>query len=553
MAPAPGGIKRMKVEQAVPRPFWNTLTEPHAALTGPVERRRARVLSGISLALLAGAAALAVWAFTRSPGAGYAALPPAALFLVVYALSRTPRAPQGALLLVLGLLIGNFVVILREPDAAQVAEDIPFLLLPILLAALLLNARLAGALAAAVVIGLLALPLALPWLSLADYLPGFAANAIVAILAALMAFLRERDMALIQNQTADLTRYTRTLEAEVRNVITTAQVGQAITGMRNLSDLLRQIVTLIVERFDFYHAQVFLLDDAREFAVLRESTGEPGRELLARGHRLPVGSQSVIGQVAAQGKPLIVLDTDTNPVHRRNDLLPNTRSEMALPLVAGGQLIGVLDIQSARPNAFSESDLRVFQTMADQLAVAIENARLFERTQRDLDEIEKLNRRLTGEGWMRYQASRPGGAAIGYQAGPDGARPIRPGELPAGDGQEAGALSLPLMVRGEPIGVLDVRSRSGEPLDEQAQAVLQAVAERVALALDSTRLGDSALRQVEREQLLGRLSAELQATTDLDVILHIAAREASRALGTPRGFVHLAMKPRDEPAPPEQG
>jgi GAF domain-containing protein len=368
------------------------------------------------------------------------------------------------------------------------------------------------------------------------------ATALIAAVASASTFLRERDVTLIQKQADDLTRYSQTLEAEIRNIITTAQVGQAITGTRNVGQLLKQVVNLIVERFDlFYHAQVFLIDDAHQWAVLQESTGEAGTRLLARNHRLQVGSQSVIGQVTGGGRPVIVLDTDTDPVHRRNELLPNTRSEMALPLIAGGQVIGALDIQSTQPFAFRETDIRVFQTMADQLSVAIENARLFERAQRDLQEIELLNRRLTGEGWRQFQAGRAGVMPIGFEASAQGVKPVLPNQEPSDD-RAPGTVSLPLMVRGEPIGMLDVTPRSGETPDPAMRNILEQVAERVALALDSTRLSEQALRQAEREQVLSRLSAELQATTDLDVILRVAAREASRALGTPRGFVHLIME-----------
>jgi GAF domain-containing protein len=163
-----------------------------------------------------------------------------------------------------------------------------------------------------------------------------------------------------------------------------------------------------------------------------------------------------------------------------------------------------------------------------------------------------LNRRLTGEGWRRYLAGRSA-AAVGYEAGQEGLRAIPAAQaLPEGEAEnQPSAVSLPLLVRGEPIGSLDVTSRTGEPPNAEVQEMLTAVAERVALALDSTRLGDSTLRQVEREQMLGRLTAELQSTTDLDALLQIAAREASRSLGTPRGFVHLVQEIGDERTPRE--
>jgi len=527
-----------------PKPsFWDALIQPNEAIENPVERRRARVLAGASLALMLCAALLAGWGLIRNSHEASQGLPALALFFGSFVLSRTKRPDLGAYLVVAGTLIGIFVVILLEPTAEAALKDIPFILLPVLLSALLLEVRLTATVAAIVVLGLAGISFVLPFLPLTSYLPQFIAVILISALAVVTGALRERDISTIEKQTTELTRYSETLQSEARNVVATAQIAQAITGTRDLKQLLKQTVDLIIERFrDFYHAQVFLVDDAREFAVLEESTGDAGRALLARGHKLGVGTQSVIGQVAAKGEPIIVSDADTDPTYRRNELLPDTRSEMALPLVAGGRVIGVLDIQSKLSNIFTSSDTRVFQTMADQLAISVENARLFERAQRDLEEIENLNRRLTREGWQTFQRGQSSKAA-GYQADASGIRPLPSGEDRQTNGDKT--IRMPLMIRGEAVGMLDVTSRSGEPPSPEVQSMIEAVAERVALALDSTRLSESTLRQAERDQVLGRLSAELQATTDLDMILRVAAREASRALGTPRGFVHLVMEYSD--------
>jgi GAF domain-containing protein len=175
--------------------------------------------------------------------------------------------------------------------------------------------------------------------------------------------------------------------------------------------------------------------------------------------------------------------------------------------------------------------------MADQLAIAIENARLFEQARRDLQDIERLNRQLTGDAWRDYVGGRRSDAPAGFRAAGGAVEPMGSGEQD--DGEKS--LSVPLKVRGQTIGLLDIAARDGSEPDEETRQMLEAVAERVALALDSSRLSEQSQRQAAREQILGRLSAELQATTDLDVILRIAAREASRALDTPQSFVHLTM------------
>jgi GAF domain-containing protein len=146
----------------------------------------------------------------------------------------------------------------------------------------------------------------------------------------------------------------------------------------NLDDLLRRTVDQIKESFDFYHVSIFMLDEKEEFAVLRESTGEVGQALKARNHRLKVGSQSIIGWVTEHNMPRVASEVSEDPVHFRNELLPETRAEAAVPLQVGGRILGALDVQSTEPEAFDESVIEVLQTLADQLSAAIQNADLAE-------------------------------------------------------------------------------------------------------------------------------------------------------------------------------
>ncbi len=522
------------------------LIDAHPSVSHERQRRRARVLNTLALILLAILVpGLAIWVLTRGTPApaDRIALAIPLIVLGAYALGRSPRPQLGSLLIVFGLITVDFLLLLTLPIGTLFPTLILlFLPLLVLVAGLLGGVREVIIAALYMVAGIVVFWLVIPRFSFEQGLLGAAVAVLVAILAGASFYLRERDLRLIEKQSAELELYSRRLasqvDAQTQNIMAMAEIGQVMTGSRDLDTLLERVVNLIVERFDFYHAQVFLIDEAGKYAVLRQSTGEAGAAMLARGHQLEVGSRSVIGQVTATGKPVVALDTDSDPVHRRNELLPHTRSEMALPLRVSGRVIGALDIQSVNPSAFSETDVSIFQTMADQLAIAIQNALLFERARRDLEEIEQLNRQLTGDAWRRYVAGR---SAVGYRASKGGVSPIPTAEAGADAGQRA-TVSLPLKVRGETIGMLDLTSQDGEPPDEQVQAMLEAVAERVALALDSSRLSDQSRRQAEREQILSRLSAELQATTDLNVILRIAAREASQALGTGRGFVHLVAE-----------
>ncbi|HET7011041.1 MAG TPA: GAF domain-containing protein, partial [Anaerolineales bacterium] len=186
--------------------------------------------------------------------------------------------------------------------------------------------------------------------------------------------------AALNRMAEELSGLYRSLEARVeertRQVRTAAEVARAVTSTPQLEDLLRRAVELIRERFSFYHVSIFLLDNEGKNAVLRESTGQVGAVLKARHHSLPVGSQSIIGWVTANNQPRIASDVGRDPVHLSNELLPETRSEAAVPLQVAGRVLGALDVQSTEPGAFTPEMLEVLQTLADQLSAAIQNARL---------------------------------------------------------------------------------------------------------------------------------------------------------------------------------
>jgi HAMP domain-containing protein len=201
----------------------------------------------------------------------------------------------------------------------------------------------------------------------------------------------------------DLSGMYRSLEARVeertRQVRTASEVARAVISTPNLEDLLRRAVDLIRERFGYYHAAIFLLDETGENAVLRAATGEVGAALIARGHRLGVGSTSIIGWVTSHREPRVASDVSHDPVHFKSELLPGTRSEAAVPLQVAGRVLGALDVQSLEPNAFTPEDLALLQTLADQLSAAIQNARLAQTSAMAADRarlISEATTKMTG-------------------------------------------------------------------------------------------------------------------------------------------------------------
>jgi len=171
-----------------------------------------------------------------------------------------------------------------------------------------------------------------------------------------------------------------------------AEIGRLVTSTLDLNTLFNRTVNLVRDRFGFYHAAIFIVDESGFNASVKAATGSAGEEMLKRGHTLQVGSRSIVGTVTATGKPIVVNDTATDPIHRPNPLLPDTRSETAIPLRIGRRIIGALDIQSTRPNDFSEDVVNVLQTLADQVAVAIDNARSYELAQQAINEMRELDR-----------------------------------------------------------------------------------------------------------------------------------------------------------------
>ena len=174
---------------------------------------------------------------------------------------------------------------------------------------------------------------------------------------------------------------TRQLKRRAVQLETAADISRAATSVLEPGELLRQTVNLIRDRFDFYYVGLFLLNETGRWAVLCAGTGQPGRQMLKQGHKLEVGGTSMVGWCTANAQARIALDVGEETVRFDNPLLPETRSEMALPLISRGRVIGALTVQSTEAEAVSEEDIAVLQTMADQIANAIENARLFEETQ----------------------------------------------------------------------------------------------------------------------------------------------------------------------------
>jgi len=349
------------------------------------------------------------------------------------------------------------------------------------------------------------------------------------------------------------------LERRALQLQTAAEVSRAISSILNPDELIQQVVNLVRERFGLYYVGLFLVDESGRWAVLRAGTGEAGQKMLETGHRLEVGGTSMIGWCVANRQARIALDVGEEAVRFENPLLPETRSELALPLISRGQAIGAMTIQSAQPAAFSEEDITVLQTMADQLAIAIENARLFDQTQAALAELEATHRLYVREQWAEYiparvaphyERTRPGVPPLGEAVLSEVEQAMARRELVVrsgtGDGAEQALLVAPISLRGEVIGALGLHeTENRRQWTDDEVALIEAVAEQMALAIENARLLEQTQRRAARDRLLAEITARVRSSLDPQTILRTAVRELGAALGTDRAFVQIGL---DTPA-----
>jgi len=332
-----------------------------------------------------------------------------------------------------------------------------------------------------------------------------------------------------------------TIQERTQQLQITTEMGRIIAAETDLDTLLNLTVNLIRDRLKYYHAQVFLIDDLRQYAVLRASTGEAGLALLERRHKLAVGSQSVIGRVSESFEYVLARDTDTSPVHRRNELLPETRAELAVPLRIRDQIIGALDVQSREADAFDLDTISVLQTVADQLAVAIRNAQLFQEKEGLLSASLQLTQMLTKDSWGAFVADRAQANAVGFQYDLSDVQVI---DEDNGNGAHDKQLTLPIALRGEVIGQLTTNIEPGQISDEDQQLVRQ-VLDRVALALDNARLFEQTQSSLSETNRIYNAS---QTITGADSIEDLANSVLSGAMlnSVDRAALYVLASPEDE-------
>jgi len=407
----------------------------------------------------------------------------------------------------------------------------------------------------------------------------------------------------VQERTRALQEANYALQRRAIQLEASAEVSRSIISIFNVDELLRRAVNLIRDRFGFYHAGIFLMDETGEWAVLREATGEAGAQMKARGHRLQVGETSMVGWTALHRRPRIALDVGEDAVHFANPLLPYTRSEMTLPLMVGGRLLGVLDVQSTEEAAFDEDDIRTLQSMADQLAIAIENARRLSETAALLEAtspIYRFSRRLSTAATVNDVAdviidavseTEADGCVVVEFESSDGMPEMlsylgtwrrdqepmfQPGmrmavtETPltipmlgriwvTEDAQRDSQMSekarelfratgvgalvhVPLRVGDRSVGqVVILRSTPG-PFSPASLRLYEVIGDQAAVALERARLLESMRQRAEQEEALRSIADQITATFDLRTALQTTLQQLGQVLDARGGYAELGTR-----------
>jgi GAF domain-containing protein len=335
----------------------------------------------------------------------------------------------------------------------------------------------------------------------------------------------QRTQADLNLQSSELIAINQMLQNRTDRLRTLAEVARTATSVQTFEQLLPLITSIISKQLGYYHVGIFLIDEDKEYAILRAANTDGGLKMLARGHRLRVGEQGIVGFVTQTGNPRIAIDVGQDAVYFNNPDLPSTRSELALPLSVSGEVIGALDLQSTVPNAFNDDDVSLLTILADQIAIAIQNALSSEQALRAVREAEIASSQATGRAWKGYTEKVQ---TKGYRY--DGVKSEALKEA-SGSKKEDDGLTVPVQLRGQTIGRLKLKipDQSHDwTVDERA--IIEATAERVALALDGARLLEDAQNRAAREAFLSEMGTKLGSSSRLDTILRDTVEELGQTL-----------------------
>ncbi|MGD8820125.1 MAG: GAF domain-containing protein, partial [Anaerolineae bacterium] len=362
----------------------------------------------------------------------------------------------------------------------------------------------------------------------------------------------------VEERTRELASASEQMQRRATQLQASAEVARAITSVRDLDELLPQVTQLVSQRFDWYHVGIFLLDAPGEYAVLRAANSQGGQQMLQRGHRLKVGETGIVGFVTSTGQPRIALDVGQDAVYFDTPELRGTRSEMALPLQIGSRIIGALDVQSRESGAYDNEDVALLTLLADQIAIAIENARRFEETQQALEEVRKLHRLYVEREWstistapedLTYEYRRSGRPTARADVPPELLTALSQGQITAspqsagtqtgqGNGSRRASLAAPIKYRDQVIGALNLIEEDRERRwTADDIALVEAISDQLGLALENARLFTEAQRRADQMSTLNRIGLDLASGLELERVLESLYEQCSQAFDVDTFYV----------------
>lgn len=321
------------------------------------------------------------------------------------------------------------------------------------------------------------------------------------------------------------------LDKRLYQLKTASEISQKVSTLLDPEILIQQVADLVKERFDLYYVGVFIIDNAREYAVLRYGTGEAGRRMIAAKHRLAVGGFSMIGWATQTRKPRVALDIGEEAVHFDNPFLPETRSELALPIISGVNVLGALSVQSEKERAFDENDVLILQSVADSIGIALENANSYMRTKEALDEIKTLNRDYVKDSWWSI-LDRTGEIKFEYE-----------NERAPESSNHTSTVQIPIKIRDEVIGQFTIETDHNAMTDDQLEFI-ESISSQTSIALENARLLSETQRAALQEQKINEITAQFSKALSIEEIIKSAVMEFGKLPSVSEASISLI--PPDE-------
>lgn len=358
---------------------------------------------------------------------------------------------------------------------------------------------------------------------------------------------------LISNMEQRIAERTQSMDRRAAEIQAASLIARDSAAAPDIDSMLERAAALIMEKFGYYHTAIYLLDDNNEYAIMKGAGGDAGLLMMKRQYKVNLGEPGMLADVARSGNYRVILDVASEPAYVKNSLLPYTRSELTMPLKSNNRVIGILDVQSDKANAFEHNSVSIFQVVANQIGVSIERNQLLLGMKESAAALDQALRGNTSRTWRNFLERNRG--SMGYQydgvtieplndlaaAGLTGTSNTDNGAGNAKNNQKNNdVLAVPIQLRGQTLGMLNLRFQTANISPETSKMVEEA-ANRLALALENARLVQDAQRLATRERQINLISAQAQQSTNLDSLLQNTVRELGNALGMPKTFIQIGL------------